>query len=436
MPATRIRRIGTTKMLEPVGEGGMAEVFVAIQEPLQRKVAVKAIHPDLARNKEAVTRFRREALALGALHHENIVAVHDLVEKNGQLFMILEYVDGVDVLEIIRAANGPLPVDIALLVAEGVASALAHAHWRNVIHRDIKPANVMVSRHGEVKLTDFGIAKDLTIDDLTKTGFIVGTPSYLSPEQIAGKKADIRTDIYALGVLLFQCLSGQKPFVAEGHGELFASIVDGRRPRLRELVDVPRGVERIVDRCMQVKPERRYQRASDLHRDLERQLDRVLSGTPHGRMVRYLKELGLVREDELTGFDLTELWYEQDPSESIEIDEIELLGDGREVRPHPTLLQRIRGTLLTAIAVASLAVVGTLLAYYLAPKETSAFLHRMARWVDEASASASGATAVRPAAEGTGGPAAGKTGGATKGAPSPEGPSPAPPGERPEDARR
>ncbi len=383
MPATRIRRIGTTKMLEPVGEGGMAEVFVAIQEPLQRKVAVKAIHPDLARNQEAVTRFRREALALGALHHENIVAVHDLVEKNGQLFMILEYVDGVDVLEVIKAARGPLPVDIALLVAEGVASALAHAHWRNVIHRDIKPANVMVSRHGEVKLTDFGIAKDLTIDDLTKTGFIVGTPSYLAPEQIAGKKADIRTDVYALGVLLFQCLTGQKPFVADGHGELFAAIADGKRPRVRDLVDVPRSVERIVDRCMQVRPEKRYQRAADVRRDLERELDRMLLGTPHGRMVRYLKDLGLVRDDDLSGFDLTELWYEPDPSESIEVSAFEV-EEAPLRRASP--LSAVRSALVTAIAVAALAVFGTLLAYYVAPERTSTLLHRLADFVAEASA--------------------------------------------------
>ena len=230
MSSTRTRVLGTTKIEEPIGKGGMAQVYRGKQRSLGRSVAVKVMLPAIARDKDNAQRFRREARTLAALHHENIVAVHDLVEKNGQIFMLLEYVEGTDVGELIGAGK-PLPLDVALIIATGVARALEHAHFRRIIHRDIKPANVMISRRGEVKLADFGIAKELGDADLTQTGFVVGTPSYLAPELLKGNRADHRADLYAVGVLLYQCLTGKKPFSHKDPRELFAAILAGKREK-------------------------------------------------------------------------------------------------------------------------------------------------------------------------------------------------------------
>ena len=427
MPTTtRTRVIGTTRLLEPLGKGGMAEVYSAIQEPLQRQVAVKIMLPELGKNREAVTRFRREALALASLSHENIVGIHDLVEKNGQLFMVMEYVEGVDVADLLKG-GGPLPVDVALLVGAGVAGALEHAHFRKVIHRDVKPANVMISRFGEVKLTDFGIAKDMTIDDLTKTGLVVGTPAYLAPEQVTGKKPDSRTDLYALGILLFEALTGEKPFKAENHGQLFAMISDGKRRKVRRLrPEVPRAVEKLVDRCLQVKPEKRYQRAVDLRRDLDRLLDRLLLGTPSARLVTFMRDRGHVREDELSQLAIEDRWFVASgrdlatpvPTPSVEVDgagrpkagrsvagahgaSLEIDLDASEVeaapaapvstasaqvpalpaRPRRRWLSRL---VVSALVLAALLGAGTAAAWHYAPDETNAVLDQLARWAHPA----------------------------------------------------
>lgn len=397
MAATRTRVIGTTRLIEPVGKGGMAEVFRGIQETLQREVAIKVMLPDLKKDREAVTRFRREALALAGLHHENIVAIHDLVEKNGQLFMVLEYIEGVDVATLLK--NGPLPLDIALLIAHGVASALEHAHFRKVIHRDVKPSNVLISRSGEVKLTDFGIAKDLTIDDLTRTGLVIGTPAYLSPEQVTGKRPDHRTDIYSLGVVLFQCLTGRKPFQAKNHGELFIAIAKGDRPRVRQIdPQIPRSVEKIVEKCLAIRPEKRYRRASELAWALEERIAALIPGTPSSRMVRYLQALGHVDDEDLSSLDVEEAWFDTSEGDDVEADEAEssdlaaaaeteaedASSELFEVSVQRTALRaRVRratrlGVLLLILAAASL-----LAGYTFAPAQTSRALRTVGTWVDD-----------------------------------------------------
>ena len=280
-------------MGEQVGQGGMAEVYLGVQDSLDRKVAVKALLPEYKDNKEVIARFHREAETLASLHHENIVAVHDLVEKYNRLYMIMEYVDGVDLATLLQ--EKAVPLDIGLIIGSRLASALEHAHFLNVLHRDIKPANEMLSRSGQVKLTDFGIATDQTKDDLTRAGVVVGTLYYLSPEQVSGERADWRSDIYSMGVLLFEALTGTRPYTAEQRGFLLAKIVKGERPGLRETAShLPRSVEKIVHRCLQTDPAKRYQRAADLRRDLDRLLSAVLVGTPSARLVAFLKEHGQI----------------------------------------------------------------------------------------------------------------------------------------------
>ncbi len=299
MSPTHPKSVGSCQIVELLGKGGMAEVFRGRQEGLDRPVAIKAILPELKGEAEALERFRREALALAALQHENIVAVHDLLEKNGRLYLIMELVDGVDLAGLL--GRGPLPVDVALVVGLALAQALGHAHFRRVVHRDVKPSNVMLSRQGVVKLTDFGIAKDLTLDDLTRRGLVVGTLQYLAPEQVLGQRADPRSDLYSLGVLLYEVLSGARPYRAPEQADLLRAIVQGRRRPLREVAPrVPRALAMVIERCLELDPARRYQRASDLARDLGRLLGAVLEGSPAARLVAFLGERDALGERDLT----------------------------------------------------------------------------------------------------------------------------------------
>jgi serine/threonine-protein kinase len=262
--------------------------------------------PELARDRSFVRRFRSETLLLAALTHENIVSIYDLVEKNRQLFIVMEYVDGINVRELIN--GGPLPLDISLIIADGVASALEHAHFHRVIHRDIKPSNVMLSTRGQVKLTDFGIAKDLQGDDLTRTGLMVGTPSYLAPELLGGKRVNALSDIYAVGVLLFCCITGKRPFGERQGQELYAAIAKGDRPRLRELVpSYSRAVDKLVERCLELDPEKRWRNAAELRGEVQRLLGKELDSTPAARVVTFLYERGHARQDHLATLAFDEL---------------------------------------------------------------------------------------------------------------------------------
>jgi serine/threonine-protein kinase len=215
------------------------------------------------------------------------------------MYLIMEYIDGVTLEDVLR--EGPLPIDVALLIGASLASALDHAHFRKVIHRDIKPGNVMLSRSGQVKLTDFGIAKDLTQDDLTRQGLIIGTPAFLSPEQAAGQRADGRSDVFALGVLMFQMLSGQRPHQGKDTMELLLAIARGQRRRLREVAPrLPKAVVRVVEKCLEREPGLRYQRAGELQRELAQLLAAILKGSPAARLVAFLQERGQLSQDSLT----------------------------------------------------------------------------------------------------------------------------------------
>jgi serine/threonine-protein kinase len=290
---------------------------------LGRKVAVKVMLPKISSDADMAKRFRREARTLATLQHENIISVYDLVEKNRQVFMILEFVDGPDVSELLRG-GARLPLEVALIIGVGIARALEHAHFRRVIHRDIKPSNVMISRRGEVKLGDFGIAKEVGDRDLTATGFVVGTPSYLPPELLKGERADLRGDFYALGIVLFECLTGQRPFRGESPKELVAAILAGQRDKVRALApDCPRAVEKIIDTCLE-SIDRRYQRAADLRKDLEAQLREANVTNPAARLVAFLYSRNLARVEDLATIDVGEL-KAADPTIDISTGEIEAL---------------------------------------------------------------------------------------------------------------
>ena len=198
-----LERIGNCRIVEEVASGGMAVVYRAVQDPLGRTVAIKALKTSAAAEENVVTRFEREAKSLANLQHENIIHVYDFHRERGAMFIVMEYVQGIDLYDLLEKC-GRLPYDVAAIVAMQVARALDYVHYRSIVHRDIKPANVMLSRAGGVKVMDFGIARDQSYGgDLTEAGTGIGTPSYMSPEQILGDKLDARSDLFSLGIVLY-----------------------------------------------------------------------------------------------------------------------------------------------------------------------------------------------------------------------------------------
>jgi serine/threonine-protein kinase len=291
------KKVGSCRILKEVGRGGMAQVYRGVHEVLQREVAIKELLPDSIKDKETVSRFRREALALAAFRHQNIVTLYDLVEKDESMFMIMEYVDGPTLGDLLK--DGKLPADVAAVVGARIASALDHAHFNRIIHRDIKPGNVMITKAGEVKLMDFGIAKDEGLESLTQEGVAIGTPSYMSPEQVTGSPVDHRTDIFSLGVVLYECLTGQRPFTGQTAGEVFARIRDGRYASIGKVdASIPMPLQKIVARAMRGRLHDRYLDAAEMRRDLEYFLARTVSVSHQALMVAFLKHRGRITETE------------------------------------------------------------------------------------------------------------------------------------------
>src|SRR3954469_17095049 len=197
-----------------IARGGMAEVYLARDQALNRPVALKALFPEYAREPSFVERFRREAQAAANLNHPNIVAIYDWGQESGTYFIVMEYVEGRSLRDLIRS-EGRLEAGQAADITAEIASALAFAHRSGVVHRDVKPGNVLLTRSGTVKVTDFGIARAGTSDGLTQTGSVMGTATYFSPEQAQGLAVDGRSDVYSVGVVLYELVCGVPPFVAE-----------------------------------------------------------------------------------------------------------------------------------------------------------------------------------------------------------------------------
>jgi serine/threonine-protein kinase len=293
----RHRKVGAYRVLGELGRGGMAVVYRGIHEQIQREAALKELLPEGQKDKETLSRFHREALALAAFRHQNIVTLYDLVEKNDSLFMVMELVDGPTLHELIK--DGPLPADVAAVIGVRIASALDHAHFRHIIHRDLKPSNVMLTKAGEVKLMDFGIAKDVDLVALTQQGMAVGTPAYMSPEQVTGATLDPRTDIFSLGVLLYEALTGARPFQGRTAGEIFAKIRDGTYTPLSKVAPhLPKPLANIVKRALEVKPESRFPDAAAMRRELDLFLAREVQVSHPALLVSFLRQRQKLTETE------------------------------------------------------------------------------------------------------------------------------------------
>lgn len=291
-----LERIGNCRIVEEVASGGMAVVYRAIQDPLGRTVAIKALKSSAANEENVVTRFEREAKSLANLQHENIIHVYDFHRERGALFIVMEYVQGIDLYDLLEKC-GRLPYDVAAIIAMQVARALDYVHYRSIVHRDIKPANVMLSRAGGVKVMDFGIARDTSFGDLTEAGTGIGTPAYMSPEQVLGDKLDARSDIFSLGVVLYQMVTGKKPFVEDEKRSAMHKIRLEKHVSVRKLnPEIPRELERIIDRCLEKQPRDRWRSAQHITLALERFLAKHIEMNHHARLVLFLRAQNVITE--------------------------------------------------------------------------------------------------------------------------------------------
>ena len=261
------------QIIKTLGEGGMANVYLAHDNILDRNVAVKVLRGDLANDEKFVRRFQREALSASSLSHPNIVEMYDVGEDDGQYYIVMEYVDGKTLKQVLKQ-RGHLSitevVDIMLQLTDG----LAHAHDAYIIHRDIKPQNIMILSNGMIKITDFGVATALNSTQLTQTNSVMGTVHYLPPEQANGKGSTVRSDIYSMGIMMYELLTGLVPYKGESAVEIALKHLREPLPSVRKVdPTIPQSIENVIIRATAKNPKNRYTDAREMHEDIKTALD-------------------------------------------------------------------------------------------------------------------------------------------------------------------
>src|SRR5947207_2631073 len=270
------------RLQEPIGRGGMATIYRGRDLRMDRTVAIKVLREVYSTDPKFVTRFQREAKAASALQHPNIVQVFDYGQTDGNYFIVMELVEGTDLRRYLRS-RGVLDVDRAIIIAHDVALGLGAAHRRAIVHRDVKPQNILVGRDGSIKLTDFGIAsvyKDINAERLTTTGMTLGTVQYYAPEQAQGEIVSPAADVYALGIVMYEMLTGRTPFDGDTPVAVaMQHIQDPPVPPSQYNPSIPIALEEVILRCLEKAPEMRYRDGTLLARALE------LLGEQEGVMV-------------------------------------------------------------------------------------------------------------------------------------------------------
>ncbi len=276
---------GRYELVELIGRGGMSSVWKAHDRLLDRTIAIKLLHEQFTQDDEYVERFRREARSVAQLSHPNIVTVIDRGEDEGRQYMVFEYVEGENLKQLIDR-SGPLPVRDALLLTLQMARALGFAHDRGLIHRDVKPQNVLLNEDGQPKMTDFGIARSVDVEGVTVTGTVLGTSEYIAPEQARGQRVDAQTDVYSLGVVLYELLAARVPFQGENFVAIALRHVNEPAPSVLELrPDCPPRVGLAIERAMAKRPEQRFGSMSEFCAELEACLYELDSSSEEATMI-------------------------------------------------------------------------------------------------------------------------------------------------------
>ena len=260
-------------IVRSIGEGGMANVYLAHDTILDRDVAIKVLRGDLSNDEKFVRRFQREALAASSLSHPNIVEMYDVGEDNGIYYIVMEYVEGKTVKQLVKK-RGSLTLSEALDIMLQLTDGISHAHDSYIIHRDLKPQNILIKDDGQIKITDFGIAMALNSTQLTQTNSVMGSVHYLPPEQALGKGATIRSDIYSMGILFYELLTGKLPFKGENAVEIAMKQIKEPLPSVRKQNEaIPQSIENIILKATAKNPKNRYHDAKEMHEDLLTALD-------------------------------------------------------------------------------------------------------------------------------------------------------------------
>ena len=286
------------EIIKSIGEGGMANVYLAHDLILDRDVAIKVLRGDLAGDEKFVRRFQREALASSSLSHPNIVEMYDVGEDNGNYYIVMEYIDGKTLKQLVKK-RGALTlsecIDIMLQLTDGID----HAHASYIIHRDLKPQNIMIQDSGEIKITDFGIAMALNSTQLTQTNSVMGSVHYLPPEQASGKGATVKSDVYSMGILFYELLTGSLPFKGENAVEIAFKHIKNDIPSVREFNNsIPQSIENIVIKSTAKNPKNRYNSAKEMHDDLLTALNEDRINEPRIGF-KYPEHEGEIEKDEL-----------------------------------------------------------------------------------------------------------------------------------------
>lgn len=298
-PDQKPRRIGRYELVDEIGRGGMAVVYRARDTALNREVALKLLHPHLAKHDEARRRFQREAHAVARLSHPCVVEIFDYSgerddpdAKTDEVFIVMELVEGTTLRKFLDShPDDPLPAEAAALIARQVFSALDDAHAENVIHRDVKPENILIGPGGSIKLSDFGIAHLAGVDQMTVTGQILGSPAYMSPEHIEKAELDPRADIFSVGTLLYEMTVGSLPFHGNNPHQIIKRIVEGYYDHPMSVnPTIGHQIAKVIVRCMHREPERRYETAGAAMRDLDVALKSMGIGSPEEELPAFFED--------------------------------------------------------------------------------------------------------------------------------------------------